>query len=150
MTADLKSLADALAEVKDVLEGDGYWCPPFDAALTLVRTLADADAKMPVVGYLAESGTVFFGMNMAGSNAHGLCKVSDAQAAILAATERAEKAEASATRLLEALQSCLASLDAIEFSPHGALLARAAIDQHLGADPTAAGSPSTAAPREAG
>jgi glutathione S-transferase len=156
--ADLKALAERL---------ERYGDNDRDEAAAILRTLADADAKMPVV-WVQE-----WTRNCPVS----LVRQSDAQAAILTATARAEKdaKDAARYRWLRANNShhvhnraWLNTVTATKDSPCDILsadeaqemldaevdrrmaLKLAAIDQHLGDGPTVAGSPSAAAPREAG
>jgi hypothetical protein len=94
-------------------------------AATILRTLADADAKMPV---LHGAGLDRF-LDACDDVPPPLVRLSDAQAAILAATERAEKAEA---LLREARHQAL-TMDGLKRENIGPQHWVTAIDQHLGA-----------------
>jgi len=138
MTTDLKALAHELEAISVgglcVEENEAVR----DRAASILRTLADADAKMPVVAYrylhdeddelLTESPLV---------------RQSDAQAAILAATERAEKdakaeKDAARYRWLRAQDNddfCFAVVKNPHFDVYEPAELDAAIDQHLGEKP---------------
>jgi hypothetical protein len=156
MTTDLKALADAL-----ILVARGYGLNsahhPTRAAASILRTLADADAKMPVTAivHFKNNGTAWSALadfdGPTPKDKERLVRQSDAQAAILAATadlrqqlkdatERAEKADA----LLQEARRFVVSYanrnppwtDTFNGStqdPNGVHALWSAIDQHLGA-----------------
>ena len=145
MTTDLKALADTMKDAQTVCLRQGYTpeAESFAKAEAILRTLADADPKMPVVAVLDQHDNELMhpGFLLPESEAKmtKLIRQSDAQAAILAATERAEKAEA---LLREAEKDAaryrwLRGTDSYSawkrLGHYAAASLDAVIDQHLGA-----------------
>jgi hypothetical protein len=145
MTTDLKALADALKDAKKLCaqECQEHEASACERAESLVRTLADADKSMPVVAAtdVHSLGPYHYTVDL---NVP-LVRQSDAQAAILAATERAEKdaKDAERYRWLRDEARCVdwsAWLHRDRFQQAWTTHTRgrademdAAIDQHLGA-----------------
>lgn len=141
MTTDLKALAAWHAAMAAEPKRNKAKREKHAATATVLRTLADADAKMPVVALRSQLGSTFpaTGEFKRRTDDMPLVYRTDALAAILAATERAEKAEKDAARLREAAAAVIARWDSPlwkDVGPTGDyinMLRFAVIDQHLGA-----------------